>query len=98
MTLDKEDLKEIGELMDKRMLYFHEVVTIPGMDNVVEKLRSDLGLKIDGLQEDMDQRMTSMEHNMSRIERKIDGISDYHSQELADHRKRIEKLEAFMPA
>lgn len=71
-------LMQFGKLMDERLLKFHEEVIEPMINNIVESLREDI---------------TKIENNTFRIEKKLDNITDYHSEKIGDHEKRIVRLE-----
>lgn len=75
---DEKLVEKMSKLMDERLLYFHEKVTAPMVDNVVEVLREEIAKVSD---------------NTDRIERKLDNIADHHSDKIDDHEKRIVRLE-----
>lgn len=78
MSLTNDDLVKIGKLMDERMLYFHDKVTGPMVDNVVEVLREEI---------------SKVSQNTDRIERKLDNITDHRSVRIDNHEVRIVSLE-----
>ena len=78
MTLGKDDLKAIGDLMDEKMLNFHHVVTEPMVDNIVEMLKDEIG---------------EVSNETSKVSRKLDNITDMLAERVTSHEKRITKLE-----
>ena len=79
--MDKRDEKLVGKisnLMDKKMLYFHEQVSEPMVNHVFEVLQTEIA---------------SVADNTDRIERKLDNITDHHSERVDNHEKRIFGLE-----
>ena len=79
----------VGLLIDQRLLVFHEKVTIPMADGMVDDVRSDMSKMESRLVE----RLDTLENNSSKIERKLDNISDHHSARIDNHEKRISGLE-----
>lgn len=100
---DERLMKNIGKLMDEKMLDFHEKVTEPMINNVVEslheninKMESRLNGRMDnfeGKMNDFEGKMNDFENNQYRIEKKLDNVSDHHSDKIDDHEKRIVRLE-----
>lgn len=82
---DQKMLDKMSAIMDERMLLFHEKVTEPMIDNVVEMLRGEIS--------DVGERIEIVENNTYRIEKKLDNISDHHSKVVDNHEKRIVTLE-----
>lgn len=78
MSLSKDDLKNIGDLMDARLLKFHEEVTEPMVNNIYERLHGEI---------------SKVEDNTYRIEKKLDNVTDHHSEKIDNHEKRIVRLE-----
>lgn len=89
MALSKGDLTKISELMDERLLYFHEEVTVPMIDNVIENLHNDIAKS----EEKLSKRIDDVGSNLFRIERKLDNVTDHQSEVIDDHEKRIHNLE-----
>jgi hypothetical protein len=88
MNLDKEDLKAIGDLMDKKMLYFNDIVVMPVLKEILDT-QKNMQQKID----DLEPSVENLENNNSRIERKLDAVTDMLAVRVTDQEKRIIKLE-----
>jgi hypothetical protein len=88
MNLDKEDLKAIGDMMDKKMLYFNEIVVMPVLKEILDT-QINMQQKID----DLEPSVENLENNNSRIERKLDAVTDMLAVRVTDQEKRIIKLE-----
>ncbi len=78
MALDSKDLEKLGALMDERLLKFHEEVTEPMVNNIYERMHDEISVVAD---------------NTYRIEKKLDSVTDHHSEKIDDHEKRIVRLE-----
>ena len=88
MNLDKEDLKAIGDMMDKKMLYFNNIVVMPVLKEILDT-QKNMQQKID----DLEPNVENLENNNSRIERKLDAVTDMLAVRVTDQEKRIIKLE-----
>lgn len=42
MAIPKEDLKQIGDLIDKRLMIFAKKTLIPAIEGIIKKFREDL--------------------------------------------------------
>lgn len=78
MKFTKDNLDDLAKIMDERLLKFHEEVTEPMANNIYERMHEEI---------------SKVENNTFRIEKKLDNISDYHSEKIDDHEKRISGLE-----
>lgn len=88
MAIPKDDLRQIGDLMDERLMVFTEKVIIPAVERITNDLKSDLKRDIKKL----DTRLTKVEESISRVDRKLDNITTHQSEKLDEHDK---KLKAF---
>jgi prefoldin subunit 5 len=88
MAIPKEDLKQIGDLMDKRLMIFTEKVIIPAVERITNDLKTDLKKDIKKL----DTRLTRVEEDISRIDRKLDNITTHHAQKLDKHEQKLNQI------
>lgn len=89
MKFTKDNLEDLAKIMDERLLKFHEEVTEPMTNNIVESLHEDM-IKMESR---LDERVAIVENNTYRIEKKLDNIADHHSERIDDHEKRVVRLE-----
>lgn len=85
--LDKKDKEDIRDIV----LDVIEGVVMPGLDVLATK--TDLKK----VEKRLDERLDNVENRLEQIDRKLDVFSDkvvVQGSELADHRKRLERLEA----
>ena len=82
-------LGKITTLMDERLLKFHEEVTEPMVNNIVEGIHDEMK----AMENRLDVRMDNFENNQYRIEKKLDTVTDNHSEKIGEHEKRILHLE-----
>lgn len=87
MALTKGDLQKIGEVvekkMDERLLKFSNEVTEPAVGRIVET----------AINEAKEELTNHFDGQIAKLERKLDQVTDHHSEKLDDHEKRIGKLE-----
>ena len=95
MRLDKEDLNAIGDMIDEKLLDFHEKVTAPMIGSKLldfhEKVTAPM---TDNVVDSLKEEIASTDNKIDRIERKLDAITDMLAVRVTDHEKRITKLEA----
>lgn len=81
MSIPKEDLKQIGDLMDKRLMIFTEKVIIPAVERITNDLKKELKDEI-----------REIGNDVSRVERKLDNITTHHAQKLDEHEKKLNQI------
>lgn len=81
MAIPKDDLKQIGDLMDKRLMVFTEKVIIPAVERITNDLKNEL-------KEDI----LDVSNNLSRVERKLDNITTHQSEKIDQHDKKLKAI------
>lgn len=81
MAIPKDDLKQIGDLMDKRLMIFTEKVIIPAVERITDDLKNEL-------KEDI----LDVSNNLSRVERKLDNITTHQSEKIDQHDKKLKAI------
>lgn len=81
MAIPKEDLKQIGDLMDKRLMIFTEKVIIPAVERITNDLKKELKDEI-----------REVGNDVARVERKLDNITTHHAQKLDAHEKKLNQI------
>lgn len=88
MAIPKDDLKQLGDLMDKRLMVFTDKVIIPAVERITNDLKSELKGDIKKL----DTRLTKVEESISRIDRKLDNVTTHQSAKIDEHDKRLKAI------
>lgn len=108
MTLDKDDLKTLGELIEnkidsklgKNLEKVAEVVDQKNYDffheiisPALDSLYETQTKELRKVEDRLDTRIDSLENSNARIERKLDQVTDMLAVRVTDHEKRITRIE-----
>lgn len=88
MAIPKEDLKQIGDLIDNKLIVYTNSVILPA----VERITSEIKTEIKGVEKRLTKRIEKVENDVSRLDHKIDNITTHHAQKLDEHEKKLNQI------